>query len=94
MKKLLLILTFISPLFLLGQVISNPYFPSQNDYVTITYDAAQGNQELVGFNEVFIHCGVITNLSNDLNDWQHVMGDWGNGNPDFLMTNISNDLQD
>jgi len=94
MKKLLLILTFISPLFLLGQVISNPYFPSQNDYVTITYDAAQGNQELVGFNEVFIHCGVITNLSNDLNDWQHVMGDWGNGNPDFLMTNISNDLHE
>ena len=22
------------------------------------------------------------------------MGDWGNGNPDFLMTNISNDLHE
>lgn len=94
MQKLLLLFTIISPVFLFGQVVSTPYFPSQNDYVTITYDASQGNQELLGINDVFIHCGVITNLSDDLNDWQHVMGDWGNGNPDFLMTNISNNLHE
>ena len=34
------------------------------------------------------------NLSNDINDWQHVMGDWGNGNPEFLMTNISDNIHE
>ena len=80
------------PLNLFGQVIINPFFPSQNDFVTITYDASQGNQELEGESPVYIHCGLITSESNNPSDWQHVMGNWGFADSDFQMEQIGDNI--
>ena len=74
-----------------GQVFTN-LFPNQNDFVTITYDASQGNQALQGESPIYIHCGLITSESSDPSDWQHVMGNWGVADSDFQMTDIGDNL--
>ena len=74
--RLLLFLFSCVSLTSFGQVITNPFFPTQNDFVTITYDASQGNQDLEGESPIYIHCGLITSESSDPSDWQHVMGNW------------------
>ncbi|MGB1735068.1 MAG: hypothetical protein ACPHGZ_01475, partial [Schleiferiaceae bacterium] len=40
-----------------------PAFPSQNDTVTIIYDATEGNGALTGVVPVYAHAGLITNQS-------------------------------
>jgi 1,4-alpha-glucan branching enzyme len=75
-----------------GQVVTNPFFPTQNDLVTITYDASQGNQSLESVSPVYIHCGLITDESSSSSDWQHVMGNWGVADPDFEMIDLGNNL--
>ena len=67
MQSLLLFIVLF-PLNLFAQVVTNPFFPTQNDFVTITYDASQGNQDLEGESPVYIHCGLITSESNSPSD--------------------------
>ena len=54
-----------------------PAFPSQNDTVTIIYDATQGNGALTGVVPVYAHAGLITNQSTSPTDWKHVQGELG-----------------
>src|SRR4051812_39619509 len=52
-------------------------FPSDNSTITITVDATKGNQGLLGFaGPVYMHLGVITNLSTNSSDWKHVTTTW------------------
>ena len=47
------------PLVIPAQVVSvDPAFPTQNDTVTITFDATEGNGALVGFVPVYAHTGI------------------------------------
>lgn len=73
-----------------AQVTLAPAFATQTDTITLTYDATQGNAGLVGVNTVYIHTGVITNLSSSASDWRHVQGMWGIDDPKVRMTNIGN----
>ncbi len=75
-----------------AQVTLAPAFATQTDTITLTYDATQGNAGLVGVNTVYIHTGVITNLSTGPSDWQHVQGTWGVDDPRVRMTNLGNNL--
>jgi 1,4-alpha-glucan branching enzyme len=53
----------------------SPAFPKDNDNITITMDAAKGNLGLNNYantNDVYVHTGVITNLSANGGDWRYV----------------------
>jgi hypothetical protein len=65
-----------------------PAFPTQNDNVTIIYDATQGNGALAGTQTIYAHAGLITTASTSLTDWRHVRGNWGTADPNVLMTNL------
>ncbi len=55
-----------------------PDFPKDIDNITITVDATKGNKGLQGFaGNVYVHVGVITNLSSGPSNWKYVMFTWG-----------------
>lgn len=73
-----------------AQVVSvDPAFPTQNDTVTITFDATEGNGALTGFVPVYAHTGIITQAGGPGN-WQNVQGNWGTADPNVLMTPLGN----
>ena len=77
--------------FLNAQIVSiSPAFPTENDLVTITFDASQGSGGLIGESQVYGHFGVITSASSSNTDWRHVVGNWGVADPTTAMTNIGN----
>jgi glycosidase len=80
MKKLFfLISVFCITISLRSQLLNwTPDFSKDNDNITITVDATKGNQALLGFaGNVFVHVGVITNLSTGPSDWKYVKFTWG-----------------
>ncbi len=78
------------PAFMSAQVVSvDPAFPTQNDTVTITFDATEGNGALTGFVPVYAHTGIITQAGGPGN-WQNVQGNWGTADPNVVMTPIGN----
>ncbi|MEM6348267.1 MAG: hypothetical protein AAF927_30585, partial [Bacteroidota bacterium] len=75
-----------------SQVVSvDPIFPTVEDTVTITFDATEGNGELVGVTPVYGHMGLITSTSTSPSDWKYVQGNWGTADPNTLMTDIGGD---
>ena len=79
MRKILLSLSI---LFLFttadAQLLSwTPQFSNDNSTVVITMDAAKGNQGLLDYTgTVYMHLGVITNLSTNATDWKYVPTTW------------------
>ena len=86
-KFLLFIIIFTCSELFPQIVITVPQFPTQNDSITIYFDATQpGAEELFNYTgTVYTHTGVNTNLGN----WQHVIGDWGNNNNQPALTRDS-----
>jgi len=80
MKRVLLLLIAIVTGFTVpAQLLQwTPAFPKEDDAsqtLVITVDAAKGNKGLLNYtpvNDVYVHIGVITNLSAAPNDWKHV----------------------
>ena len=70
----------------------SPAFPTQQDIVTLVYDAAKGNGALVGVSPVYAHAGLITQASTSASDWKHVQGTWGAADSTVLMDNLGNNL--
>lgn len=76
MKKLILLLftvlvTFISQ----AQLLSfTPDFPLDNSNLVVTMDANRGSKGLLNYtaNDVYVHTGVITNLSTSSTNWRYV----------------------
>jgi hypothetical protein len=85
MKKLLLLLVVLC--FLLSANAQRlltwaPEFPVDNSNLIITVDCNKGNQGLLNFeagnsNNVYVHVGVITNLSTGPTDWKYTKFTWG-----------------
>ncbi|MCC6724447.1 MAG: T9SS type A sorting domain-containing protein [Saprospiraceae bacterium] len=73
------------------QVIwAEPVFPTENDAVTIYFDATQGTGGLANCNcDVFLHTGVITSQSTGSSDWKYVVTSWGQANAAWKMTPVS-----
>jgi glycosidase len=71
-----------------AQLLSwTPDFPKDNSNITITMDATKGNKGLLGFaNNVYVHIGVITNLSANPGDWKYSKFAWGSTDPAALAT--------
>lgn len=79
-----------------GQVVAqivtlDPTFATQSDVITITYDASQGNGGLSGVVPVYAHTGVILEGEEG---WQNVQGNWGQADPNVLMTPLGNNLHE
>ncbi|NBP04718.1 MAG: T9SS C-terminal target domain-containing protein [Bacteroidetes bacterium] len=77
-----------------AQMSLDPVFASQNDSVTIIYDATKGNGALkdLGPPDVYIHTGVITNLSTGNSDWRYVKGVWGTDDLPRKMTYMGSNI--
>ena len=74
--------------FTYGQIVwTDPAFPSQDENMTFFYDSNIGNGEVSNVIPMYIHTGVITNLSSGPSDWQHVVGNWGTADSEVLMNN-------
>nr|MDQ6904150.1 alpha-amylase family glycosyl hydrolase [Bacteroidota bacterium] len=96
MKRALLVsfaILFASETF--SQLLSwSPAFVQEaSTPVVITMDATKGNQGLLNYtptSDVYVHIGVITNLSTSSSNWLHVSSVWGTINPTYHATYIGN----
>ena len=90
-------------LFLFGMVLANtssaqllstsPAFPKDTSGITITIDCAKGNQGLFNYantNDVYVHVGIITNLSTGASDWKYVKFTWATSDPAAKATSLGN----
>ncbi len=70
-----------------------PDFAKDNDNITITVDASKGNMGLLNYtptSDVYVHVGVITNLSISPTDWRYVKFTWATTNPAAQATYLGN----
>ena len=72
-----------------------PEFPIDNSILSATVDCNKGNQGLLNFeggnsNNVYVHVGVITNLSTNPTDWRYVKFTWGTADPAARATPLGN----
>ena len=70
-----------------------PEFPQDNSNLVVTVDCNKGNQGLLNFEggnsaNVFVHVGVITNLSTSSSDWRYVPFAYGSTNPAARATQL------
>lgn len=82
MKRLLLPICLLLIISSHAQLLSwTPDFIHENSTpVTITMDASFGNEALLNYastSDVYVHIGVITNLSSSSSDWKYVKFAWG-----------------
>jgi len=87
-KSLLWIVLFCAGFNLNAQRLLSwtPEFPLDNSTLGLTVDCNKGNQGLLNFeggnsNNVYVHVGVITNLSTGPTDWRYVKFTWGSTDP-------------
>jgi 1,4-alpha-glucan branching enzyme len=82
-----------------GQLLTwTPAFPKDTDNITIVLDASKGNQGLYNYsdpNNIYVHIGVTTNLSNNGGQqWLYVNGStggsWGSATPALHATSLGN----
>ena len=70
-----------------------PSFPVDTSSIAITVDCSRGNQGLLNYSpvtDVYVHIGVITNLSTSNSDWRYVPFTWGTTNPAAHATSLEN----
>ena len=74
-----------------AQVVwTTPAFPTDNEPVTVYFDATQGTGGLAGCNcDVYLHTGLITSNSTSNSDWKYVFTQWGVANADWKMTPVA-----
>jgi hypothetical protein len=97
MKRLVFLLTLLGSagsLLSFSQLITtSPAIPLDNQEVTITFDATQGNIGLIGFTgDVYAHMGVITDKSTSGSDWKYVKAEWNVNLPECKFERIATDL--
>jgi hypothetical protein len=95
MKKLYLItgLLFFAISLHAQELSSTPGYPLDTSTVSIVVDCSFGNQGLNNYsntNDVYVHVGVITNLSTSNSDWRYVPFTWGTTNPAAQATSLGN----
>ncbi|MCC5934877.1 MAG: T9SS type A sorting domain-containing protein [Balneolales bacterium] len=90
----LLVITLLPATWLNAQVVTTiPDFPTEDQPVSIIFDATQGNGGLAGYTgDVYAHTGVITNLSSGPSGWRYVKTNWGQNTPETKLTRIGEDL--
>ena len=73
-----------------AQLTWTPQFATDQDSITILFDATQGNAGLLNFTgDVYAHTGVVTNLSTSPTNWRYVKQPWGSTDPSVKMTRLT-----
>jgi len=95
MKKLYFITGFLSFVFSLQaqELTVTPAFPLDTNSISIVVDCSLGNQGLFNYSntgDVYVHVGVITDLSTSSSDWRYVPFTWGTTNPAAQATSLGN----
>ncbi|MCX6270305.1 MAG: hypothetical protein NTU44_03625 [Bacteroidetes bacterium] len=91
--RILFIILIFCQLQIFAQITVTPAQPTDQDTVTVVFDATLGNGGLAGYTgEVYAHTGVITNLSTSQSDWKYVKAGWGVNIPACKLTQIGIDL--
>jgi 1,4-alpha-glucan branching enzyme len=88
-KKLpLIFIAFLCFLHTKSQLLTwTPDFAKETDNIAITMDATKGNQGLLNYvSNVYVHTGVITNLSTGPADWKYSKFAWATANAAALAT--------
>ncbi|MFN6380906.1 MAG: 1,4-alpha-glucan-branching protein, partial [Bacteroidota bacterium] len=74
-----------------------PAFPRDNDNLSVVVDATKGNRGLNNYTnttDVYVHTGVITNLSSSSSDWRYVkfgaQSPWGQQVAGLQATSMGN----
>ncbi len=97
MKHLLSLILLVGAFVATAQaqvVTTEPEFPTANESVTIYFDASQGTGGLEGYNgDIYAHTGLITDVSADGSDWQHVITPWPDGTNNAEANTDKNRLQ-
>ena len=94
-KKLLFSFLIFLSLHVNGQLlVSSPDFITETaTSTTITANSNKGNKGLLGnTNDIYVHIGVITNLSTGASDWKYVLSTWGTSNANFKCTSLGNNM--
>ena len=74
-------------------IVTTPAFPTDNQPITITFDATQGSGGLASYTgDVYAHTGVITNLRSSNSDWKYVKTNWGQNTAETKLTSLGNHL--
>jgi glycosidase len=98
-KILLLAVVLLTTACVHAQLLTwTPEFPQDNSTLVITVDASKGNQGLFNYanpNNVYVHTGVTTNLSNNGGQqWLYVNGStggsWGSTTPALKAVSLGN----
>ncbi len=72
---------------------TEPSFPTENDSVTVIFDASQGSAGLKGYTgDIWAHTGVITNLSTGSTNWKYVIAQWGENTDKAKLKPLGNNL--
>lgn len=72
---------------------SPDFIQESSDLIEITVDATRGNLGLKDYSatsDVYVHIGVITNLSANSSDWKHAPFTWATTNPAAQCTYLGN----
>ncbi|MFA5815010.1 MAG: alpha-amylase family glycosyl hydrolase [Bacteroidales bacterium] len=90
---------FISSLWILSislqaQVVrTEPAFPTEDDSITVIFDASKGNAGLINFTgDIWAHTGVITNLSTGPTNWKYVVAGWSENTNKAKLKSLGNNL--
>lgn len=70
-----------------------PSFPKDTSALNVIVDCSKGNQGLFNYantNDVYVHVGVITNLSTSATDWKYVKFTWATTDPAAKATSLGN----
>lgn len=75
-----------------GLATTNKAFPTADETFTLTFDPAKGNKALISHSgDVYMHIGVITNLSSTPSNWRYVKSSsFTSADPNTKMTKQSN----
>lgn len=88
LRTFVLALSFLFSFTLFGQITISPADGGADDEIILTFDAAQGNKELISESKIYIHHGIITDKP-DGTAWQRVKGNWGKDDGVGLMTKVA-----
>lgn len=92
MRTFIFIFLFLLPSLLKGLISTQPTVVTETGKVEIIFNAALGNQGLKGYTgTVYAHTGVITNKSNNGNDWKYAPV-WGVNDDKYKMSSLGNNL--
>ncbi len=93
-KAIFLNLLWVVSLSLQSQVVRTvPAFPTENDSVSVIFDASKGNAGLLNYTgDIWAHTGVITNLSTGPTNWKYVIAGWSENITKAKLKSIGNNL--